>query len=363
MTSIPRLDVLWQGDQLAGRVIVPGATDFLYSPEWLKTGYNLSPLAVPFGKEAHRNNSEVFDQLPGFLSDCLPDQWGRRIMMRDFPASTRAPKPIEMLAWVGRRGLGALSFKPAFDEHDSANRTWTELSATLLTREAQAVLKDLPAAAFPHLRNAGTAGGAFPKTTVALTGDGLLLFGGDVASRALTDAKARLGILKLDCEDESSRPSTDGRMEAAYLRMAAAAGLRTAKAELLTEPAGAGGRARQHLFVERFDVRVGSPERLHLVSLAGLLESFELRYVHLLEATRRLTADRRELLEAVRRMIFNVRAANADDHGKNHSFLFDGGRWRLAPAYDVSFADVSAIDSFVTVSRAMPVNSACGHSS
>jgi serine/threonine-protein kinase HipA len=90
--------------------------------------------------------------------------------------------------------------------------------------------------------------------------------------------------------------------------------------------------------VERFDVRAGSPERLHLVSLAGLLESIELRYVHLLEATRRLTADRRELIEAVRRMLFNVRAANADDHGKNHAFLLDPatGDWRLSPAYDLT---------------------------
>jgi len=37
-------------------------------------------------------------------------------------------------------------------------------------------------------------------------------------------------------------------------------------------------------------------------------------------------------------MIFNVRSANADDHGKNHSFLFDAvaGRWTLSPAYDLT---------------------------
>jgi serine/threonine-protein kinase HipA len=37
-------------------------------------------------------------------------------------------------------------------------------------------------------------------------------------------------------------------------------------------------------------------------------------------------------------MCFNVRSGNADDHGKNHSFLFDGdsGRWTLSPAYDLT---------------------------
>ena len=338
MTKIPKLDVVWQGTTLVGRVQVPGAMDFLYAPDWVRHGYNLSPLVVPFGEQAYRISKDAFDQLPGFLSDCLPDQWGRRILLRDFPSSIRSPKPIEMLAWVGRRGLGALSFKPALGDEDASSKSWTELSAILLTREAQAVMKDLPSSAFPHLRNAGTAGGAFPKATVALTGDGMLLFGGDVAAQALVDAGARLGILKLDCEDDPSRPSTDGRMECAYLKMASAAGLRTAKAELFAEPAGVSERTRHHLFVERFDVRAGCSERLHLVSLAGILESFELRYVHLLEATRRLTADRRELLEAVRRMVFNVRAANADDHGKNHAYLFDAsaGNWILSPAYDLT---------------------------
>jgi serine/threonine-protein kinase HipA len=44
------------------------------------------------------------------------------------------------------------------------------------------------------------------------------------------------------------------------------------------------------------------------------------------------------VLEAVRRMIFNVRSGNADDHGKNHSFLYNEERreWTLSPAYDLT---------------------------
>jgi len=38
-------------------------------------------------------------------------------------------------------------------------------------------------------------------------------------------------------------------------------------------------------------------------------------------------------------MVFNVLAANCDDHTKNLSFLMDmDGRWSLAPAYDVTHA-------------------------
>jgi serine/threonine-protein kinase HipA len=43
--------------------------------------------------------------------------------------------------------------------------------------------------------------------------------------------------------------------------------------------------------------------------------------------------------EIFRRMVFNVAAANCDDHTKNFSFLLpQGDRWRLSPAYDVTHA-------------------------
>lgn len=41
----------------------------------------------------------------------------------------------------------------------------------------------------------------------------------------------------------------------------------------------------------------------------------------------------------IRRMVFNVIAVNQDDHVKNISFLMDrNGIWRIAPAYDMTFA-------------------------
>ena len=40
-----------------------------------------------------------------------------------------------------------------------------------------------------------------------------------------------------------------------------------------------------------------------------------------------------------RRMVFNVLATNCDDHAKNLSFrLKQGGKWELAPAYDVCYS-------------------------
>lgn len=40
-----------------------------------------------------------------------------------------------------------------------------------------------------------------------------------------------------------------------------------------------------------------------------------------------------------RRAVFNIVARNQDDHVKNIAFLMDrAGKWRLAPAFDVSWA-------------------------
>jgi serine/threonine-protein kinase HipA len=329
----PALNVRWSDTRLVGKVITPGPTHFGYAPDWLTSGYNLSPLAVPFTDILFRQRAPGFDHLPGFLADCLPDQWGRRLMEREFREKDITATPMRMLAWVGRRGMGALQFEPALEEDRSAS-SWEEVKPILLTREAQAVMRNAPASSFRHLMGAGTAGGALPKATVALLRDGTLLSGGNVADRFREPG--RLGLLKLDSEDDPLGMSTDGRFEHAYLKMAHAAGINTVKSKVIPETGGT--RPRYHLFVERFDVRSRPGLRLHVLTLAGALHRYDLTYGDLLQTVRTLTADHNEVLEAVRRMCFNVRAGNADDHGKNHSFIFDDttGRWTLSPAYDLT---------------------------
>ncbi len=331
-TSAPALNILWPDGRLVGKVVVPGPTYFGYDEAWLAGGYNLSPLVVPFTPVVFRQREDGFDQLPGFLSDCIPDQWGRRIMERQFRELEVTPSPIRMLAWVGTRGLGALSFAPTLDGVHSSS-AWEPVTPLLLTREAQAVARDGASETFRHLREGGTAGGAYPKATVGLLRDGTLVTGGNVASARIPGMK--LGILKLDVEDDPLRPSTDGRVEAAYLRMARAAGIKAARARVLKDDTST--RPRHHLFVERFDLAPRG-RRLHFLSLAGALHRHNLTYVDLLVATRDLTGDHAQVLEVVRRMCFNVRSGNADDHGKNHSFLLNpvSGQWTLSPAYDLT---------------------------
>lgn len=91
---------------------------------------------------------------------------------------------------------------------------------------------------------------------------------------------------------------------------------------------------------KRFDRKDG--RRVHIVSLAGLLESSyrysALDYSHLLKATFLLTRSEQEVYEAFRRACFNVFVGNQDDRGKNFAFLYDEieGKWHLSPAYDLT---------------------------
>lgn len=338
MKQVPQLSVRWYDGREVGTAINPGTTYFAYSEEWVHDGFNLSPIRVPFDVNAYRQRSEDFDGLPGFLSDCLPDQWGRQIMEREFAELDLSPTSLHKLAWVAQRGIGALQFEPAIPEDGTIAQEWKKVSVMRLAREAQAVLRHEPVEAFRHLRMNGSPGGALPKATVAVLPSGEMLVGGVVAGALRDHPGAILGILKLD-QAEHLKRNTDGRIEHAYMLMAAAAGIRVATTRIMDERHE--GHTRHHLFVERFDVDVPSGRRRHLVTLAGLLETYSLDYGKLLLTTRQLTQDHVEVLEAVRRMIFNVRSVNADDHGKNHSFMLDDvagppGRWVLSPAYDLT---------------------------
>jgi serine/threonine-protein kinase HipA len=62
-------------------------------------------------------------------------------------------------------------------------------------------------------------------------------------------------------------------------------------------------------------------------------------YEQLFRVMRGLRMTQPEMVQAYRRMVFNVIGCNQDDHTKNIEFLMDtDGVWRLSPAYDMSFA-------------------------
>ena len=96
------------------------------------------------------------------------------------------------------------------------------------------------------------------------------------------------------------------------------------------------------------DAAAGTFRRLHFHSLGGLQhidfnDQFVFSYEGYFDTIRAIGLGQRSVNEAFRRMVFSVATVNFDDHVKNFGFLMNAaGRWRLAPAYDVTYAESDA---------------------
>lgn len=136
---------------------------------------------------------------------------------------------------------------------------------------------------------------------------------------------------------EATDTFNNPRVEHACLTLAGACGLDVSASKLLTLPGG-----RDVLLVRRFD-RIAADDsysRIGFVSALSMLRSDEhdrhsWSYPGLAEQIRRQRVTRADLRELYRRMLFNVVVRNSDDHPRNHGFLYDAQRMRLAPAYDL----------------------------
>lgn len=78
----------------------------------------------------------------------------------------------------------------------------------------------------------------------------------------------------------------------------------------------------------------GEAERIYQKLPSFIADSYE----KLFAVCRKLHLPEVDCQELFRRMVFNILANNADDHHKNFTFIMDRqGRWRLSPAYDMTY--------------------------
>jgi len=285
----------------------------------------------------------TYHRLPAMIADSLPDDFGNALTTAYLANEGVQPEditPLDRLAYLGSRGMGALEFRPG---RGPRTRKSTAIDLSELVVAARSALAGDIASesgttdAIKHLIAVGTsAGGARAKAVVALNPKTGELRSGQVP----VDHGFEPWLLKLDGVNANSDLGVSGyfgRIEFAYSKMAAAAGIEMTECRLLEE----GGRA--HFMTRRFD-RTAEGEKIHLQSLCALAHlDFKQIAVHdyaqlFLQIDQLgLGADARA--EAFRRMVFNVAAANCDDHSKNFAFLLPrSGEWRLSPAYDVTHA-------------------------
>jgi serine/threonine-protein kinase HipA len=334
------IEVVYEGE--AGSWVVARAaqrdTESLveYTDEHLARRADLAPVRHPYSTRVRRFEGRNSEHLPGLLAGAFPDSWGRLVLRRDMRQhGIEQPSPLQMLSWLGRRTMGALTFRPVEGPQVSGDLLvdLDRVQDEMLRHLAGLDVHDVPADALTRAAGSG-AGGARPKIMAAYTADGVL-----VADNGGVPAGAAPWLVKFHSTDDSEFLSA---VEATYLQMAAATGVTVCDHQLLH-----GSSGTQYLAVRRFDrvaVAGGQPQRVHMATAAGLLEAYpeynqHLGYDDVIRLTRLVTGDVRDVTEMVRRAVFNVVAHNRDDHARNISYLWSPtSGWRLAPAYDLTLS-------------------------
>ena len=118
------------------------AASFQYTPQFVRSGVELSPLMMPLRNAPYQfpNLHESFGGLPGLLADCLPDTYGNALINDWLRQQGRSPldfSPVERLCYIGARGMGALEFRPGLRKNQS---TAEHLDVGRLTELAALVL-------------------------------------------------------------------------------------------------------------------------------------------------------------------------------------------------------------------------------
>ena len=341
------IEVRAWGATVGGVSIDPGLGYYVfeYDPKWQARGIELAPLTMPVSQSLHvfpLLPEATYKRLPAMLADALPDDFGNALIDA-WMAREGVPKsaitPLDRLAYLGARGMGALEFRPT---RGPRHRKATAVAISRLVVSARNALSGKfdgdreTEAAITNLIQVGTsAGGARAKAVIAWNPQTHEIRSGQLPA----DPGFDYWLLKLDGVGKDHELGTGGfygRIEYAYYLMAKAAGIEMFESRLLEE------NDRAHFMTRRFDRQNGSKQHIQTLCAMQHLD-FKQRGTHdynqYFQAITALRLPETALEEGFRRMVFNVLAANCDDHTKNLSFLMDeSGKWQLAPAYDVTHA-------------------------
>ena len=312
---------------------------FYFDRDFLGSGYDIAPLRASIHSVSVRNglpvygeDGKLFGGLPSFIADSLPDHWGNKVFnewAKTRGISARNLSVLDRLAYIGRRGMGALEFLPPAAE-DMEEPFKVEIAE--LYRLAQSALDEArnfraeiqPDFLIESLFKVGTsAGGRRPKAIINLNPETGECYSGQVAAPAPGYVPM---IIKFD--EHSDIPTT--RIEYSYYLMAKDAGLNMMPSRLVE-----GGPAA-HFLTERFDRREG--KKVHVQTLAAMNPDAD-SYESLFDTACRIGILPSELKQLFLLTVMNVIGGNVDDHNKNFSFLMeDDGVWHTAPAYDFTFS-------------------------
>ncbi|MCL2615279.1 MAG: type II toxin-antitoxin system HipA family toxin [Dehalococcoidia bacterium] len=322
---------------------------FEYAPAWLRNGYSISPLHFPLTTGVFTFDElaeNTWHRLPAAIADALPDRFGNSLLDASLAQKgvTRDEiTALDRLAYTGDRAMGALEFRPArYIGKEPDVLDFAQLINAAREAIHGSVGTDSKAKrALRQLLSVGTsAGGARAKAVVNLDPAT-----GVISAGQRPEKGKESWLLKFDGVGYGSTEGFAheyGRIEYAYSLMAKAAGICMTDTRLFCE------NGRAHFMTKRFDracsATGGFSDKIHMQSLCAM-DHLDYNLLHtnqydsLFAVIRRLGLSEEALTEAFRRMAFNYLGMNCDDHAKNFAFLMDEqGKWRIAPAFDVTFA-------------------------
>ncbi len=349
---IPSINVILWG-KTVGTLIETGTGRnrqicFYFDPDFVRSGLDIAPLRASIkgvvaqkGMPVYPEKDRLFGGLPSFIADSMPDNWGHLVFSQWAKAHNISMKnltALDRLAYIGRRGMGALEFVPPTS---AEMETSFKVEIDQLSDLAQSVLKqakDFKTQLSPDLiveslfRIGTSAGGRRPKALINVNVESGECYSGQVATELPGFTPM---IIKFD--EYIDLPTT--RIEYAYYLMAQQAGLRMMLSRLLV------GKDSVHFITERFDRY--ETEKLHVQTLAAMNPD-STSYEDLFTVARKLGLPQNDLKQLFLQTAMNFMAANVDDHNKNFSFIMDrSGEWRVAPAYDFTFTVDPSAPSYV----------------
>lgn len=348
--KVEKIEVYIWGKFVGAAALDPklGYYVFAYDKEFGKSGIELSPIHMPLNDTETPFvftdlSAATYKRLPAMLADSLPDDFGNALInryMADKGIDQAKISALDRLAYMGKRSMGALEFKPV---KGPKTEKPSILKMSSLVAEARKMVTghltddDQTNAALRSIIEVGTsAGGARAKAVIAWNPETNEMRSGQV------DAPKGFEhwLLKFDGmgkERELGSSQDYGRIEYAYYLMAKEAGITMSKSRLLQE------NGRAHFMTKRFD-RETNQIKHHLQTFCAMnhvdyKKKSTNSYEQLFMTIRKLAIGHEAEVEAFRRMALNIMGRNCDDHSKNVSFLLrEGGSWELSPAYDITFA-------------------------
>ena len=330
-----------------------GEGSFEFENSFLATKWDLSPVKMPLSTAKGKifsfpelRNSPTFKGMPGLLADVLPDKYGNALINAWLARNGRPAgslNPVEILCFIGKRGMGALEFSPV---QPKAYDTQTKININDLVQVAEAILSDRKIfsanlstndeRAITDILKIGTsAGGARAKAIIAFNPITKEVRSGQTA----TAPGCNHWLIKFDgVQDQQFGVSNGyGRVEMEYYEMAKDCAIEMMESRLLEE------NGRAHFMTRRFD-RPTEKDKLHVQTFCALMhydfnEVGMYSYEQLFELMRLMQLPYPQQEQLYRRMVFNVMARNCDDHTKNFAFVMNqNAEWKLSPAYDICHA-------------------------